>query len=341
MSENKFDYKNYIDNIIAQNKEYIDIDFVIDYMDVFEYDLSKRIQLLKRIYSYNLKLTKELDTEVSNLSEIDPSSNQEIADIKLIESPRMNSSKKQFDKSIKEDMDISPYIKMIDSYNENANYEYLIQMIDKQNILVVINQLIKHYTLEYITLKRLKKEDKNSTIILEEENRIKNILNNLYNCRNSQMQTNFNTQNNLIYLTKSTGNINFLDSLNDISNEYYPSILNAFLSIYNGTFKDSKQLSKIGSGFTSPLLRVRADAIRIYYLKITSELYLITDVKVKKIVNSNRYSEYLQRISKEANNEKNLFLNLDIAHQEEIIEKHKLITREIIAKLDSKKKVLR
>ncbi len=341
MSEGKIDFKNYIDNIISEGKEPINIELAIDYMDIFNYDLPKRNQILKEIYSYNLRLTKELDKEVASLSQIGISTSKEMADIKLIE-PIVTNVQKSALKTYepKQKIDISNYIEMIDSYNENNNYEYLIQMIDKQNILTVINQLIAYYTLEYVTLKRLKKEDKNSTVILEEERRIKNILNNLYNCRNAQTQTNTNL-NKLIYLTKAAGNINFLDSLDGIPSEQYQDVYNAFLSIYNGTFKDSKQLSKIGNDYDEPLMRVRVGAIRIYYLQITPDLYLIVDTEVKKIVNSNRYGEYIHRISKSANVEKTNFLKLNRKDQEKIISEHELVTQDIISKLSPKKKVLK
>ncbi len=341
MGENKFDFKSYIDNIILQNEEYIDVDHVIDYMDVFNYDLSKRNQLLKRIYSYNLQLTKKLASEISDLSQIETSTNGNIADIKLITPPTDHIQKQAFKESVKEEVDISNYIKIIDNYNVNNDYTYLIKMIDKANFLNTMNHLIAYYTLEYITLKRLKKEDRNSKTILEEEMRITNILNNLYNCRDSQTKVNYKEQNKLIYLTKSTGNINFLDSLDYIPNEQYQDVYNALLSILNGTFKDSKQLSKVGSDCYEPLTRVRVSSIRIYYLQIIQGLYLIADVQVKKMVNSNRYSEYIHRISKDASIEKNNFLNLDKGEQDRIIKDHELITQDIISKLISKKKVLK
>lgn len=342
MSEEKIDFKNYIDNIISEGKEPINVELVIEYMDIFNYGLSKRNQILKEIYSYNLRLTKELDKEVASLSQIETSTSKEIADIKLIEPIVINSQKSALKTcEPKQEIDISKYIEMIDSYNATDSYDYLIPMIDKKNILKVINQLIAYYTLEYITLKRLKKEDKNSTVILEEERRIQNILNNLYHRRNTQTQTNTNSLNKLIYLTKATGNINFLDSLDGIPSEQYQDVYNAFLSIYNGIFKDSKQFSKIGNDYDEPLMRVRVGAIRIYYLQITPDLYLIVDTEVKKIVNSNRYGEYIHRISKSANIEKTNFLNLNKKDQERIIGEHELITQDIISKLSPKKKVLK
>ena len=335
MDKNKFDFIKYIDDIILKKQEYIDVDFIIDYMDIFDYNLSKKISILKKIYSYNLNLVKDLALEVSNLSQIETSNNTEIANIKLNESLSNYTNKQNSNKYSCKTIDISNYVELIDSFESFSDYKCLYQIIDASNFLNIINQIIAYYILENITLKKLKKEDRTSEILLDEELRINNIIKNLNNIKNNQISADNIINNRLIYLTKPSGNINFLDSLDDIPNEQYESVYNAFLSICNNTFRDNKQF------VSCPLSRVRSDSIRIYYLQVTSNLYLIADVKVKKLVNSNRYNEYIKRISKEASIQKNYFLSLDSNSQNKMIADHEVITQQIISSLTAKEKVLK
>lgn len=335
MDKSKFDFSKYIDDIISKKQESIDVDHVIDYMDIFDYNLSRKTAILKKIYSYNLDLIKNLELEVLNLSQIETSSDKSLANIKLNETIRTNSNKQTSNQYSCQTIDISNYIELIDSFENFSNYQYLLQIINTADFSNIINQLIAYYKSEYITLKKLKKEDRTSTLLLEEEVRITKIIDNLNDIKNRQISKENSTNNKLIYLTKPSSNINFLDSLNNIPNEQYDAVYNAFQSIFNNTFRDNKQL------VSSPLSRVRSDAIRVYYLQVIANLYLIVDVEVKKIVNSNRHGDYIKRISKEALIFKNTFLNLDSNNQNKIITEHELVTEKIISTLTNKEKVLK
>ena len=146
--------------------------------------------------------------------------------------------------------------------------------------------------------------------------------------------------NKLIYKVTNFGNASFLNELSKIKPEYYNSISIAFNSIIDGSFKFMKRIGTADDGFYSPLFQVRDKYIRIYYIKISANLYLISDVIVKKVQTSKNYSSFVRKISKDTYLQREKFLKLSATEKEKIIEDNKIVTEQILEQINIKKKVL-
>ena len=332
--------KNKLDSIISLNRECIDINWLIDYISSSNLILEEKNNLIKKAYSYNVSKTKELNDEINYLKEIENNNDLEIANIKLqtkseIKNNDLVTTNKTFHSN-----NINDYIELINKFEDAIDFEILTDLIEEDKFSSIIFKLILHFTLEKITLKKLQEEE-NTSFFKEEELKYNNTVKYLKELIDSRQQDNLNLNNKVIYSFTAASNVNFINSLEKIPTEYYTSIKNAFLSIFDGTFKNNKRIGKNDDGFYSPLLQVRDNDIRIYYLKISANLYLIIDVIVKKVSTSKNYSNYVRRISKDAYNNREQFLNLNEKEKEQFINKNIEITDQINELLNQKKKVLR
>lgn len=335
------EFSKQIDNYIKKGDFYIDVDNLINLFETANLTIPEKNILLEKVHKYKLTLLNNLLTEYKTLKNVDDNNKEEINEISL-EIPKKCSENKE-DKVIKTSSsynnDIKKYIVLIDSFNEITDYEILNDLIEENNFFNIINKIIAHYVLEHITLRKLKYEE-DSDLFDSEEKRIQTIIENLKTLRYVKESDNLLEQNKLIYLQTDSGNINFLDDLEKIDKSYYSLILKAFNSIIDGTFKNNKRIGKVGEGFYSPLLQVRVDEIRIFYLKVAPNLYMIIDVIFKNFDKNKKYEDFIREISKKAAIQRSLFLEMSELEQKKIIDSHLLITSNIEDTLKCKKKVL-
>ena len=329
---------NYINNIINTSKDYIDVEEFLKIIESLNIDLSLKNELLMKVHYYDYKMTKKELDEIIELKKIDDSNNLEFSNITLkIPTPKQVIANQS--KIINNKIDIKNYINMIDNFSDMDDFTYLSETINKDDFFDTINSLLAYYTLELVTLKKLEYEE--NTLFEEEKSKINNIIDNLHYLQICTQEDNVYEENKLIYLTTMYGNNVFVNSLEKISNEYYDSILNAFDSLKNGSFKNNKRIGKNDDGFDSPLYQVRDNQIRIFYLKISPNLYLVADVIVKKYAVRNSYSHYIRQLSKSALSQIKQFLMLQPSQQEKIINDNMNVTSSINSILIDKKKVLK
>lgn len=340
----QYEYKEFsrqLDNYIKNGDFYIDIDNLVNLFESANLDMNEKIMLLEKVHKYKLDLLNGLISEYDELKKIDENSTNEINEIKLDIQKKdvVSKESKTTESQITYNQDIKRFVNIIDSFNEVSDFEILNDLIEENIFLDTINKLIAHYILEQITLKKLKYEE-NSELFKNEEKRIERIIENLKTLRYTKESDNLLEQNKIIYLQTDSGNVNFLNDLEKIDKSYYNSILKAFESIIDGTFKENKRIGKVGEGFCSPLLQVRVDEIRIFYIKVAPNIYMVIDVIVKNYDKNKKYEEFIREISKKASIERKEFLEMSKEKQADTIIFNDTITSIIYETLNSKKKVL-
>ncbi len=340
MEKNFKDLNEFIDNTIKANGSYIDVDILMNFINMMDLTIKEKRVIIEKVYSYNLKITQKITKENEELERIDNSDTNDIADIKL-NIPSKTISSFKFKQINNDSIDISNYIDFIEQFTESCDFTALVDMIKETEYDDVINCLLKHYYLELTTIKKLQYEEKNNSNFNEYEQHISEIIDNLQYLQISQQQDDLSINNQILYLTTQYGNNIFLNSLNQIPSEYYDNIYMAFNSIINDKFKKNKRVGKKGAGFSSPLLEVKSNKIRIFYLKITSNLYLVIDTIAKDFNTNKEYDNYIRRISKEGFLQIKKFLKMPDIERQALLIEHSRVTKNIETILTGKKKVLK
>lgn len=339
MNKNFESLNNYIDETISANNAYIDIDRLIELIEKLNLTMQEKNIIIKKVYSYNLMVTQKIAKENEELEKIDNTDNK-IANIKL-NIPLKTIVSSETEQINNKPIDISNYVEFIEQISEPDDFIVLADMVNEHEYEEVINYLLKHYYLELITIKRLQYEEKNNNDFNEYEQHIKDIIDNLHYLQISQQQDDLSINNQILYLTTQYGNNIFLNSLTQIPSEYYDNISIAFNSIINGNFKNNKRVGKKSDGFYSALLEVKSDKVRIFYLKITSNLYLIIDVIIKKFNTNNEYGRFIRGISKEGFLQIKKFLKMTDSEQQTLLGEHANATAEIGLILNGKKRLFK
>lgn len=339
MNKNFESLNNYIDETISANNAYIDIDRLIELIEKLNLTMQEKNIIIKKVYSYNLMVTQKIAKENEELEKIDNTDNK-IANIKL-NIPLKTIVSLETEQINNKPIDISNYVEFIEQISEPDDFIVLADMVNEHEYEEVINYLLKHYYLELITIKRLQYEEKNNNDFNEYEQHIKDIIDNLHYLQISQQQDDLSMNNQILYLTTQYGNNIFLNSLTQIPSEYYDNISIAFNSIINGNFKNNKRVGKKSDGFYSALLEVKSDKVRIFYLKITSNLYLIIDVIIKKFNTNNEYGRFIRGISKEGFLQIKNFLKMTDSEQQTLLGEHANATAEIGLILNGKKRLFK
>ncbi|MCI8779030.1 MAG: hypothetical protein HFI87_07785 [Bacilli bacterium] len=339
--ENNFkSLDNYINQIIKSDDSYIDIDRLMEFIEQMDLTIEEKNIIIKKVYSYNLTITQKITKENEELEKIENTDADGIANIKL-HIPLKTIVSSETEQINNKPIDISNYVEFIEQISEPDDFIVLADMVNEHKYEEVINYLLKHYYLELITIKRLQYEEKNNNDFNEYEQHIKDIIDNLHYLQISQQQDDLSINNQILYLTTQYGNNIFLNSLNQIPSEYYDNISIAFNSIINGNFKNNKRVGKKSDGFYSALLEVKSDKVRIFYLKITSNLYLIIDVIIKKFNTNNEYGRFIRGISKEGFLQIKKFLKMTDSEQQTLLGEHANATAEIGLILNGKKRLFK
>lgn len=325
-----------------KKEQIIDLYYFVELISKSDLTTEDKLILIKKLYSYNLTLVKKTESKVLELSKISDSNNK-IADIKLDFSNDNIYTKEKSKLNVNKfnNIDISNYVKLIDSFKEDIEFEILNDLIPEAEFENIINRIIAYYTLDYITLQKLINSEKNCDLYEADKLKYDFIICNLKIIRDSKQPDDCNLKNSLIYLQTAYGNNNFLNELSKISQEYYDYISLAFSSIQNGTFKNMKSIGRNVEGFDLPLLQVRVDDIRIFFNKIAANLYLINGVIVKKFTTSKSYSSYIRKLSNVACLQRKNFLKMSAEEKDLIINDGIETTNTINKMLGVKKKVLK
>lgn len=331
---------SYINEIIKTGDSYIDIDRLMEFIEQMDLTIEEKNVIIKKVYSYNLTITQKIANENEELKKIDDNDVNEIANIKL-HIPSKNIVSSRYEHFNNKPIDISTYIEFIEQLSDSDDFTALSNIINEHEYETVINYLLKHYYLELITIKKLQYEEKDNNDFIEYQEHIKDIIENLQYLQISQQQDDLSINNQILYLTTQYGNNIFLNSVKQIPVEYYDKISMAFNSIKKGNFKNNKRIGKKSGGFYSPLLEVKNEDIRIFYLKITSNLYLVLNVIIKKFNTNNDYSRYIRGISKEGFLQIKKFLKMSSSEQQTLLTEHANDTDEINLILNGKKRVFK
>lgn len=99
-------------------------------------------------------------------------------------------------------------------------------------------------------------------------------------------------KNKVIMIPNPDGKISFIDSINHLPCEIYGDILGLIKSIIDGTFKRGKKYSS-----DRKILSVRKGDLRVYYGKLTDDIYVLISAYVKKEYTSSLYREMLDNLS--------------------------------------------
>lgn len=142
---------------------------------------------------------------------------------------------------------------------------------------------------------------------------------------NSETTKETATPNNLIFLTSPSGRIFPYDQLEKEPIESYDNFKEGFLSIQNGTFKGFKYLHK-------KLFEVRVNDIRIIFVRINKNTYLIVSCFNKDFYTNNKYTEDLNRFSNHMQQIKEKYIAL--ANNPYFLQEQKQITENIFALLN-------
>ncbi len=340
MDNNFKSLDNYINEIIKIGDSYIDIDRLMGFIEQMNLTIEEKNAIIKKVYSYNLVITQKIAKENEELEKINNTDVDGIAEIKL-NIPKKIIAPSKFEQINNKTIDISNYIGFIEQLTDPDGFIALADMINEHEYEDVINCLLKHYYLELVTIKKLEYEEKDNSDFNKYEQQIHEIIDNLQYLQISRQQDDLSINNQILYLTTQYGNNVFLNSLNQIPSEYYDNISIAFNSIINSNFKNNKRVGKKNDGFYSPLLEVKSDKVRIFYLKIKSNLYLIMDIIVKKFNTNNEYGRYIRGISKEGFLQIRDFLKMTSSEQQILLDEHSKTTDDINIILNGKKKVLK
>ena len=99
--------------------------------------------------------------------------------------------------------------------------------------------------------------------------------------------------NKLIYLPKQSNQPYLYDDFKKIAEEAYPSFIELFQSIENGTFKSLKHFNKATSNKLYGIWEVRGDQVRVVFDRIGKHVYVIIAAFVKKDDASKAYEEFM------------------------------------------------
>lgn len=329
------DLLKYVNNVITKEEKCVDINLLIKYMETSNLTISEKNEILRKAYSYNLKLTQKLSDEVDKIKMVESIPDLEVANIELQELSinRVNTNSCQ---PMREEIDITNYIELINSFDDLNQIQSLNYLIGEDKFDDTINQLLVYYALELVTLKRLRCEDRDN-IFNSENVRIECIIQTLVNLQKSNQNDKSNITNDMIYLITASGEVSFLNSLNKISSTYYDTIKSIFDFLYNGNGSGVK----INNGSDYPILELQNKSVSILYVKVFDNLNLLLDVFITRSQLSNNNRNYLREISKRAIAQKNNFLKMSMEDKRQFIKQNEIITNQIYSTLSQKKKVLK
>lgn len=299
-----------------------------DCIDIDALDLEledKNLEIMKDAYLHNLKITRE-EIEL----------NRKLLDYVCSEIviPKKNVSivTKTKNKEV-----IPLRIDVDDIYNKISNVSDINLLRDILNTVdnkdEVLNVIILKYIKELKIIEKFCLTDPEELFTCEYNN-LSSRINLLMSLKNESI----NEINHLIYLKNYSNNPTIFKSIeNNITNENYELLDGLFCSIEDGTFKNNKLINKGNSSYSYTFSEVKDDQLRITYMKLKNNLYLILDCFTKKFQTSSIYKTNIESSLKSYQRQKDIINEL--LNNEEFIKENDDITLRIHEILRQKKKV--
>lgn len=228
----------------------------------------------------------------------------------------------------------------------DKNYENLASILPSRenvNCEFIINKILAFYLQECYTIEQLlqseelSQDDKKE--FKDEIEAKKQLINDIITYRDQKTeqlkQDNNSIQNKLVFLTSPSENYYIYNDLKDIDVDYYDSLLELFNSIIQGTFKNLKNFTN--NNLLANFYEVRNHGIRIVFLRLSYDTFLISHTFIKRVDKSKLYLEQLANRSVRSNQFiENLPKKLE---NSEFWQEQEGITSEILDKLSRKEMI--
>lgn len=307
---------------LFNSNEYIDIESLAIYLEKNK----EKLSIMKKAYIHNLKLTKEEAELNKKLIDLN---NQEIVVSKNNTARLVKVNKVKNVLPIQ--IDITDIYNKVINVNSIEELRKILEDIDDR--FDVINLILLKYYKELKIIEKFSLTD-NDELFKDEYNTILDKINILTKFRDEKLKD----MNHLIYLKNNSGNPSIYKSIeNNITLENYESLDGLFLSIEDGTLKNNKMINKGNSSYTHTFCEVRDDQLRITYIKLKSNIYLVLDCFTKKYWTNSIYKSNIESSLKSYQRQIDE-INNSLKNEDYLIENDQ-ITSNIHELLKQKKKV--
>ena len=252
--------------------------------------------ILRQVFEYNNKIYSILCEENKRLERI-IALRQSAKTIKTIS--EICEVKTQTQDIISMNVDVDIYLGRI---KECTTLEGLISILPDKNsenfYHIVYTILLKLYE-EVMAIKKLLLQEKD-TVDPDTEQYFRNeIENTMFKIQyikrfvkaNNRREEPVQCKNELIFLKTNYGNVCALSDIKDIAMEYYDQFYELLESICDGTFKNFKTFT--GNNNLKGLSEVRGDQVRIIFDRISTNVYVIICILVKKADKTASYQALL------------------------------------------------
>ena len=125
-------------------------------------------------------------------------------------------------------------------------------------------------------------------------------------------------KNHLILLPTTYGNIRIIEELEHIPFEYYPAFLDLIKSIENNCFKDPNVFS--GNSIVRGLTEVRSFKVRVLFMRLTEDYYVLISAFVKKVDTDKHYNNSVENKFKDYMRKESMLKKL--IHDEEFMKQN-------------------
>ena len=197
--------------------------------------------------------------------------------------------------------DISFYLTLLKCCPDFTQLPHYLPKRRNPDFLKIMNLLLAEILKEtveiqnFVTVEELMKEEKDSFLLEIREKQ--SLMNELIRYRDTTLKTVLSddaseTLNTLIYLTSPSGNYYAYADEKKIDAEYYQSFLGLLESLKDGTFKNIKHLTLIGS--VNGLLEVKDFKTRIIFQRVERDIYCVLGMFMKKVDTDAYYRRYLE-----------------------------------------------
>lgn len=332
-----------IDRFKSKNGFVENFDLIVEYLKANNFSIEDINETLMQILKYNQDLNDKIKKENDEIEKMirnrqcSIESESEIVTTaeELISHFQLNDSK----------LDISYYKIQIDNCKNLDELESLLPKKTVENFDELINLILLCLLEEEMEFKQMLYEnsetldsDPEISNYVTEIHRKFEIIKNYRDYKEMVQEEVDNTQNRLIFLTTAYGNVCALSDIKSIDSEYYGAFLNLLQSIINGTFKNVKSFTVQGSG--TVMSEVKDFKIRIVFVKLEPNVYIINSIFVKKVDSDLSYRNNL--INRDALYRNKIVVirgQLNGNNREEFLKENDLIKDEIVEVLKSGIKV--
>lgn len=297
-----------------------------------ESELKAAIDCNNRIYrlmSSEISKLKRVAATVKNASSIPDSEQEEVTPLREEPSTRDEDFENEVEfyySAVKELTKENLESEMLKALPSRMNYQYeRIMLRIKAEIMRNIKDIKDFLKEEGISLEDA--QDFKDELLLEVE-KLKLVCKQLESQEEMTASETTTTENNLIFVPTTGGNIRVLEEIERVDYDYYERFNGLFQSIKNGTFKNVQRFSR--NSDLAGLCEVKDFKTRVIFTRLNQNSYAIISAFIKKSDNdkgyrnmlSSRYSDYLStepRLIANLDNEE--FMTLQKQYETELFEK--------------------